>query len=326
MTLSRRAALLGPLAWPLAARAQTAAPAPVPLRIGVLRFGTVSWELDVIRRHGLDAAHGIALHTTELAAAPATQVALQAGAVDVTAQDWLWVARQRADGADWTFLTFSTAIGALVAPADSPVRAVADLPGRRLGIAGSPLDKSWLILRAYAARRLGLDLDRAVGKTFGPPPLLAEQMRLGRLDAMLTFWPFAAKAVAGGARQVLGMAEAVRALGIDGEVPVAGYVFSARWAAAHPTAAAGLAAASAAARARLRIETAEWAAVRPLMGAGDDAEFAQLRDAYVAGIPQADQATHAAAAAKLFAVLAEIGGAALVGAATALPDGTFWGA
>lgn len=318
MSLSRRAALLGTLAIPLAARAAA------PVRVAVLRFGTVAWELGVIRRHGFDAANGIAIQAQELASAQATQVALQAGSVDVSVQDWLWVARQRADGADWTYSTFSTAIGALVAPPASPVRAVADLPGKRLGIAGSPLDKSWLILRAYASKAHGIDLDATVTKVFGPPPLLAEQAKAGRLDAVLTFWPFAAKAQAAGARRVMAMEDAVRDLGITGEVPVAGYVFADRWARANPASIGGLLAASRAARAVLATSDAEWQALRPLMAVANDAEFDQLRAAYRAGIPHADAAEHQRTASRLLDVLVAIGGPALVGPARTLPPGTFW--
>src|SRR5271157_2268104 len=158
-----------------------AAPMP-PIRVGVLRFGTVSWEIDVIRHHAFDAAAQIALEPMELATAQAAQVALQSGQVDMIVVDWLWVARQRGTGADWTFVPFSNAVGALIAPANSPVRDVPDLPAHALGIAGSPLDKSWLILRAYATQRYGIDLDVTANKSFGPPPLLAEQMKAGRLD------------------------------------------------------------------------------------------------------------------------------------------------
>jgi len=284
----------------------------------------VAWELDVIRRHGFDTANGVAIDAREFASAQATQVALQAGAVDVSAQDWLWVARQRADGTDWTYATFSTAIGALVAPPGSPVQSVADLPGRRLGIAGSALDKSWLILRAYASKAFGLDLDATVTKNFGPPPLLAEQAKVGRLDAVLTFWPFAAKAEAAGARRVLAVEDAVHGLGITGEVPVAGYVFAEHWARANPAAIAGLLAAAAAARALLASSDEEWQRLQPLTGAADAAELDQLKAYYRRGLPHGDAAALAQAAAQLFTVLAGIGGPALAGPAHTLPPGTFW--
>ncbi len=180
---ARRTILLLPIAAALGARRATAAPS---IRVGKLRFGSVAWELDVMRVHGLDSAAGVAVEAVEFASAQAPQVALQAGRVDAIVLDWLWVSRQRASGADWTLSPTSGALGAVMAPPGSPVQAVADLAGRRLGISGSPLDKSWLILRAYAQRTAGLDLDAVSTKTFGPPPLLAEQAAAGRLDAVLT--------------------------------------------------------------------------------------------------------------------------------------------
>ena len=321
MRHDRRAVLLALLSAPIAFRAAQAA---APIRIGVLRFGTVSWELDVIRRHRLDQAQGVSLEPVEFAAAQATQVALQAGAVDMVALDWLWVSRQRSDGADWSFVPFSNAVGGLVVPAASPIQSVADLPGRKLGIAGSPLDKSWLILRAYAQRRHGIDLDTAVEKSFGAPPLLAEQLKAGRLDAVLTFWPFAAKAEAQGMRSILAIDAAVSALGIAGAVPFIGYVFSQKWADRNRTAVEGFLAALAKARAILATDDAEWQTLAPLTGAADDAELQRLKSWYRRGIPVHWGRAEQDAAAQLFQVLAEIGGPALVGPATSIAPGTFW--
>jgi NitT/TauT family transport system substrate-binding protein len=298
---------------------------PLPrLRVGVLRFGTVSWEIHVIRDHDLDGAVHISIEPVELAAAQATQVALQAGDVDVIVADWLFVARQRGAGADWTFVPFSNAVGALIAPADSPVREVPDLVGRSLGIAGSPLDKSWLILRAYAEQRYGIDLNAKVSKSFGPPPLLAEQMKSGRLDALLTFWPFAAKAEAAGARQIMAVEDAVTALGVDPGVPYVGYIFSQRWAEQNPALIEGFVTASRGARAILATSDAEWQRMRPLTGAADDAELERLRDWYRRGMPKHWDAPERLAAARLFDLMAKLGGAELVGPITAVPPGTFW--
>ncbi|WP_244434149.1 hypothetical protein [Azospirillum sp. B506] len=68
------------------------------VRAGVLKFGTVSWELDTVRAHGFDRQAGIALQLVELAGNPATQIALQAGAVEIIVSDWLWVSRMRSKG------------------------------------------------------------------------------------------------------------------------------------------------------------------------------------------------------------------------------------
>lgn len=321
MRMARRLLLSATL--PAIARPLRAETTPL-IRVGVLRFGTVSWEVDVIRHHTLDIAAHIAIEPVELAAAQAAQVALQAGDVDVIVADWLFVARQRGAGADWTFVPFSNAVGALIAPADSPVRDVPDLVGRTLGIAGSPLDKSWLILRAYATQRYGIDLNAKASKSFGPPPLLAEQMKSGRLDALLTFWPYAAKAEAAGARRILAVEDAVTALGIDAGVPYIGYIFAQHWAEQNPGLIDGFIAASRAARAILAASDAEWQRVKPLTGAADDAELERLRDWYRRGMPRHWGEPERHAAAQLFELMAKIGGPDLVGPISAVPTGTFW--
>jgi NitT/TauT family transport system substrate-binding protein len=321
MRIARRMLLGASLA---AAAMPLRAASMAPIRVGVLRFGTVSWEIDVIRRHGLDAAVQIAIEPMELAGAQATQVALQSGQVDMIVVDWLWVARQRGAGADWTFVPFSNAVGALIAPAASPVRDVGDLAGRSLGIAGSPLDKSWLIIRAYASQRYGIDLDAKADKSFGAPPLLAEQMKAGRLDALLTYWPFAAKAEANGARSVLTVEDAVSALGIGGGVPYIGYTFAQHWAEQDRTLIDGFIAASRQARSILATSDAEWQHVKPLMGVADDSEMQRLRDWYRHGIPRRWGEPERAAAVQLFELLAKIGGPELVGPISAVPPGTFW--
>ncbi len=298
-----------------------AAAAPGAIRVGTLRYGSVAWELDVMRTHGLDAAAGVTVEAVEFAATPAAQVALQAGRVDTIVQDWLWVSRQRATGADWTLSPTSGALGALMAPPGSPVQSVADLRGRRLGIAGSPLDKSWLLLRAYAQRKLGFDLDGTADKSFGPPPLLAEQMTAGRLDAVLTYWPFAARAEAAGQRRVMAMEDVVEALGIPPGVPFVGWVFSDAFAARSPAAAGGFVKASDRARAILVASDGEWERIAPLTGAAGPGELARLRDWYRRGVPER---WNLEATARLYDVLAEVGGPALVGPAAHLAPGTLW--
>ena len=147
--------------------------------------------MDVIEHHELDETFGIDIDELELASNQATLVALQAGRVDCVVADWLWVSRQRAAGADWTFFPFSTALGALVAARGAPIHRLADLRNRRLGVAGSPIDKSWIILQALAQEQ-HIDLAHDAQLSFGAPPLLNQELLAGRLDAVLTYWNFAA--------------------------------------------------------------------------------------------------------------------------------------
>ena len=295
-----------------------------PVRIAVLKFGTVNWELDVIKTHGLDRKAGITLEVLGLAGKNATSVALQAGEADIIVTDWIWVSRQRAEGIGYTFVPFSTAAGALMAPPGSPLRTLADLKGKRLGIAGGPLDKSWLLLRALARQNEGFDADREIDKAFAAPPLLNQQIQAGRLDAVLNFWHFAARLEAAGFRRVMGVDEIVSALGIDGKIPLIGYVFDQAWAEANRDELLGFLEASREAKAILGRSDEEWNRLRPLMKAKDDATFLALRDSYRRGIPERWGDQERAAARRLFAILAEQGGEKLVGRSKVLEEGTFW--
>jgi NitT/TauT family transport system substrate-binding protein len=235
--------------------------------------------------------------------------------------DLLWVARQRATGADWAFLPYSTALGAVMVPAASRLRSIDELPGTRLGIAGSPLDKSWLLMRLLSRKRMGRDLDETAEKAFGAPPLLSEQLAAGRLDAVLTYWQFAARLEASGARRLIGMDEVMRALGIAEPVPLVGYVVSEAWATANRDALAAFLRACRNAEERLASSEEEWHTIAPMTGAGSSAELERLRDGFRAGIPKGETAR--GDAAMLYELLAGIGGEALAGPSPTLPTGTF---
>ncbi len=160
MGVSRRALLQLALAVPVAAAMPSIGRAAPKVRIGILKFGTVSWELETIRRHGFDAANGIGLDIVTFAGEDASNVAFLAGDLDMIVSDWLWVSRLRSEGDDVTLVPYSTAVGAIMVREDSPIRTIGDLAGKSLGVAGGPLDKSWLLIRAMAERDNGLDLAR----------------------------------------------------------------------------------------------------------------------------------------------------------------------
>ena len=80
-----------------------------------LEAGTLNWELQTIIDHGLDEANGFQLELLRLADNGATRVAVEGGEADVAVADWIWVARQRAEGRDYVAIPYSTAVGAILA-------------------------------------------------------------------------------------------------------------------------------------------------------------------------------------------------------------------
>lgn len=293
------------------------------IKVGVLEFGTVNWELDVIKHHGLDAERGFDLEVQGFGSGQATNVALQGGAVDAVVDDYLWVSRQRAAGEMLSFVPYSSTVGALVVPPDSDIETLADLAGKKVGIAGGPIDKSWLLLQALARSRHGIDLAAAAEPVFGAPPLLNEKVQDGGLDAVLNYWHFTARLEAQGYREVVGVEEAIAELGVASVPPQLGYVFAESFAEQHPELIAAFGDASRAAK-QLLLTDAEWERIRPLTKAPDDATLAALKRRFQQGIIDHWGGVQQAEAAQLYAILAKLGGEELVGGASELAPGTFW--
>ena len=316
--------LLAAVASLLLAMSAQAAEGLPKVKVGVLKFGTVNWELEVIKNHGLDKAEGIELEILGLGGKSATAVALQGGAVDMIVTDWIWVSRQRAEGTDYTFVPHSLATGGVMVRPDAGIKSIADLHGKKLGIAGGPVDKSWLLLQAYAKKKLGEDLAAAVEPTYGAPPLLNELILKGDLPAGLNFWHYGARLKAAGMKELVSVADMLPELGVETTPPLLGWVFSEKWASANSEAALGFLRASLAAKKILATSDDEWTRLRSRMRAKDDATFEALRQDYRAGIPGSFTATDIAAAEKLFETLAALGGEKLVGKSRSLAAGTFW--
>jgi NitT/TauT family transport system substrate-binding protein len=108
--------------------------------------------------------------------------------------------------------------------ADGPVNALADLKGRRIGVAGGPLDKGWLMLQAYGRDKAGIDLAKDAEPVYGAPPLLTEKFKSGELDAVLNYWHFAARLEAEGGRRLIEGGQVQEAFGVPASTPQLGYV------------------------------------------------------------------------------------------------------
>ncbi|WP_417211235.1 ABC transporter substrate-binding protein [Antarctobacter sp.] len=292
------------------------------IRAAVLKIGTVNWELATIVEQGFDEAHGFNLEIAPYADNGATRVAVEGGEADVAVADWIWVARQRAAGKDYVFVPYSKAVGGLVAPKGSGITSLKDLAGGKIGIAGGPLDKSWLILRAYAQQEYGMDLKAETEQVFGAPPLIFKSGLSGDLQGAINFWHFLAKMKASGMEEVISVETAGKALGLNTDTPLLGYYMKESFLAANPGLAQALYDASRDAKDLLASDAAAWEAIRPIMNANNDAQFNQLKSDWLAGTP-ARGPVDIDGANKMLALMNDLGGADLVGKATTVPDGLF---
>jgi len=300
-----------------------AADEPV-VKVGVLKFGTVNWELKALKHAGLDKANGIELEIVPFASGDATEIALQGGAVDVIVSDWLWVSRQRADGQTLTFSPYSSSVGALMAGTDTGIDSLADVRGKKVGVVGGPLDKNWLLIQGMARQLHDLDLAAENDIVFGSPPLLTEKTRDGELDAVLNYWHFGARLEADGFKRIVSAEDAADQLGASGPVSAIGYVFNEAWA-AESGAAAGFLQASRQTKALLAQSDEEWQRLADSGAIKDGPEaLLVLRDRFREGIPNRPLNDEIRDAEIISQLLADLGGKKLVGDSRVLVDGTYW--
>lgn len=292
------------------------------VRAAVLKIGTVNWELATITGNGFDEQNGFKLDVQPFADNGATRVAVEGGEADMAVADWIWVARQRAAGKDYVFIPYSRAVGSVVVPGDSPATSLKDLAGGKIGIAGGPLDKSWLILQAYAAQEYGIDLKGETEQVYGAPPLIFKSALGDEYAGAINFWHFLAKMKAAGMKELISVETAGQALGLDTNTPLLGYFVKESFLEENPGFAQSFYNASRDAKDLLANSDEAWEAVRPRMNANSDAQFEQLKADWIAGIP-ARAPVNVEAAGKMLSLMSEIGGPDLVGDATSVPAGLF---
>lgn len=307
----------------LAAALLFAAPAQAEkLRLALQKTGTTGWEMAVVKAFGLDKEAGLELEVTELASPEAGKIAVQGGSADLIVSDWLWVARERAQGAKLTLYPYSSGVGAVMTR-DASIKSVKDLTGKKLGVAGGPLDKSWLMLEAFALKQ-GVDLAKSATILYGAPPLIAEKALQGEIDAALEFWNFAADLEGKGFARAIDIVDVEKALGAKGKVVITGYVFDDAFAAKNKDALARFFAMTRKAKTLLATDDKAWAAAASRIGQKDAATLDIYRKRYAAGVPSRPIAQEEADAAALYKVLAETGGEKLVGPGKTLAPGTFY--
>ncbi len=293
------------------------------LRVGVLARGSANWELTVLKNLGLDSQHKFVLDVVPFAGKSATEVALQGGAVDVIVDDWFWVARQRAKGIGLQAFPFSKTVGGVVVKKDAPIQDLKDLAGKKIGLAGGPVDKSWLLLRAVYQKRHGTDIQDKTEAIGVSPPLATVQLEHGELDAIVQFWHYIARLASKGETRRLVMVDAfMKELGLSETVPLPVYVFKEEMVQSQPDLVQNFIKAVYAAKQHLKTNDAIWKEMQSTVKAPDDHTLHMIRDAWRQGVPTRWDEETFTNLQRLFDIMLKIGGKDLVGT-DKIPEGTF---
>src|SRR5262249_5101197 len=146
----------------------------------------------------------------------------------------------------------------------------------------------------------------------------------GENDATLTFWNFCAELESKGYKDVISTGDVMKKLGAKAPVAILGYAFDGAWAAKNKGTIDRFIDAARAAKEILASTEGEWQRLAPRIGVSDPKALALYRQRYRDGMVSRPVADEEADARALYLVLAEIGGAELVGSARELDRGTFY--
>jgi NitT/TauT family transport system substrate-binding protein len=293
------------------------------IKLAVLEFGTVNWTLQTIKQQQLDKKHGFILNIQPLASTQATKIALQAHATNIIVADWAWTIGQRLNNFNYQFTPYSSAAGALIVPANSPIQTSHDLSGIKLGIAGGGLDKNWLFLKALS-NQSGVDLEQHVEKVFGAPPLLNNLLQRGEVDALINYWHYSARLQAQGFRKLLDTHDILNALGIQNPIPILGYIFDQQWARQHADILDSFLTASQQAADLLCTSDKAWQANLPNTKTADPATQKLLRKGYCDGRVSSWGLAEKSAILDAYEILAKMSKGRLLSSSEPTDMNVFW--
>lgn len=294
------------------------------IRIGVLAYGTVNWELKVMQLNKIAQKNGIELEVKKLASKNGVSIALQAGAVDVIVSDYIWVSRQRASGADFTFYPYSKAIGGIYVRPELNINNIMDLRENSLGISGGAVNKTWLITRAYTKFKYGKDLKKYIKPTFAAPPILNKKVLDKSLAGAINFWHYNAKLKAQGMKELIDLKTMLSEMDIKNDSPLIGWVFSEKFAKQNKKTINAFLQSSYETKQLLNNSDEQWLRIKKSMKAKNDNIYKALVKGYRDGIPKTFGVDEKLAAKKVFDILVKEGGSKLVGNSKTLEKGTFW--
>jgi NitT/TauT family transport system substrate-binding protein len=165
--------------------------------------GTNSFPPFVIKKFALDKKYGFELQPIPAATPQATVNAIQSGGADIGLFDWITLARVQNAGVKLVGIApFLIWANTVIVPANSPVKTLGDLKGKKIGIY-SRNNLDWVVMRTYAQRRHSIDLEKEAVLHEGAVPLLRGLIDQGQLDAVQMFNSLTPDMVASGKYRIL---------------------------------------------------------------------------------------------------------------------------
>jgi NitT/TauT family transport system substrate-binding protein len=204
------------------------------VKIMINPAGTMGIGPAVIKKYGFDKKHGINLEVVSYSDQKSATAAIQSGSAEMVVFDWLAAARLRASGTPVVGIApFLTYVNSVVVTKDSPLKTLADLKGKRVGVAHKT-GFDWIIMQAAAQKLYKMDLGKDIEVREGAVPLLRGLIEKGDLDATQMWNSLAPEMLASGKyRTMVSIRELTQQMGLP-TVPFLFFSMREDYAKAHP--------------------------------------------------------------------------------------------
>jgi len=294
------------------------------LKIGVLAYGTVNWELKTLKDNKLDLKNGYELEFVKLASKNAQLIALQSGSVDIIVNDWIWVNSQRYTGKNFSFYPYSRATGTIYSNIENNYKSLLDLKDKSVGISGGFNDKTWLILRAYTKKKYNIDLFDIVNPVYAGAPILYRKILDNSLDAAVNYWHYNARLKSLGVKSIIEIKDVLKYLNIKSDLSFVGWVFKEEFANKNKQLINSFIKSTHESKNLLLKNENAWENIKSIMKVKSDTEFESLKDGYRKGVIFDFNEENIIASNDMFNILVKEGGKKLVGKAKTLDPKIFW--
>lgn len=281
MARMRTFAVLG-LSLMLAAFAETGGAwsqsAPT-LRFAVIGSGGQTEVPYAIQQAGLDKKYGINIEIVDFTAPGQQYILFRSGAADIAGGNFIDLLRQRKGGnAIQAIHGFQTYNNRFVVKPGSPIKAYAELRGKKVGMFGATF-LDWLIVRVAGKKAYNVDLQTDATPVNGAPPLLNQFLARGEVDATLQFSSLTLGPLAKGEQRLLiDMPDMMKAAGFGNDPFYTQWTITEKWVKANPEAVRKLPAMLDEAYAVLGRDDGLWPVLAQRINIADPAVIAAYRD------------------------------------------------